>query len=200
MTFGLLEKADVMPDALAGIKLALPGEHNIYNALAAIAVAKILRVDRQAIKRGLERARPAAHRMQTIILSDKTRIIDDCYNASPRSVTAALKVLASMKEGRWTRDEGRTIAVLGDMLELGRHAKTAHRRVVVLARQLKIDKLFTFGRNWPRSAAPEKNRQQLIKRLRIFIRPRDIILVKGSRGMRLEAVVESLSQSTRPNL
>ncbi|MCU0640466.1 MAG: UDP-N-acetylmuramoyl-tripeptide--D-alanyl-D-alanine ligase [Candidatus Margulisbacteria bacterium] len=184
MTFGLLEKSDVMPVALTGIKLALPGEHNIYNALAAVAVARILRVGRPALKRGLETVRPAAHRLAIINLPDGTKVIDDCYNASPRSMTAALKVLSAYG--------GRKIAVLGDMLELGRSAKAAHRQIVKLARQQKVDKLLTFGRNWPSTTGPETSRPRLIKKLRQIIRPRDIILVKGSRGTRLEEVVTAL--------
>ncbi|MFA5113721.1 MAG: UDP-N-acetylmuramoyl-tripeptide--D-alanyl-D-alanine ligase [Candidatus Margulisiibacteriota bacterium] len=185
MTFGLLEKADVTTKELAGIKLPLPGEHNIYNALAAIAVARLLRVDRPAIRRGLERVRPAAHRMAVINLPDRTKIIDDTYNASPRSMTAALRVLAAL--------DGRKIAVLGDMLELGRQSRPAHRRIIALARRLKVDKIFTFGRLWPAATGPEKTHRPLIRKLRKFIRPRDIILVKGSRGTRLETVVAALS-------
>lgn len=185
LAFGILEKADVTPSALAGTKLALPGEHNIYNALAAIAVAKLLRVNGRAIRRGLERVRPAAHRMAVINLPDRTKIIDDTYNASPRSMTAALRVLAALS--------GRKIAVLGDMLELGRQSRPAHRRIIALARRLKVDKIFTFGRLWPAATGPEKTHRPLIRKLRKFIRPRDIILVKGSRGTRLETVVAALS-------
>jgi UDP-N-acetylmuramoyl-tripeptide--D-alanyl-D-alanine ligase len=185
-TFGILNKADVTTKALKGIKLALPGEHNIYNALAAVAVAKILRLGRRALRRGLEKARPAAHRMTIINRPDRTKIIDDCYNASPQSMGAALRVLAAL--------DGRKIAVLGDMLELGRKTKVAHRQVVALARRLKIDKLFTLGWNWPAATGPEKNKKSLIKKLRKFIRPRDIILVKGSRGMGMEVIVAEVAE------
>jgi UDP-N-acetylmuramoyl-tripeptide--D-alanyl-D-alanine ligase len=185
VTFGVFEKADVTTRELNGIKLPLPGEHNIYNALAAVAVARLLRIDRARIKQGLESVRPAPHRMNVILRPDQTKIIDDCYNASPRSMTAALRVLAGMP--------GRKVAVLGDMLELGRSSRAAHRRIFGLAKRLGIDQIVTCGENWPAAARPEKNSPALIKKLRKIVKPHDIILVKGSRGMKLERVVAALS-------
>ena len=181
INFGILEKANVSPKALTGIKLPLPGEHNVYNALAAIAVAKILKINRRAVKKGLESFRPSGQRMETISQPDGTKIIDDTYNANPQSMAAALKTLAGI--------EGRKVAVLGDMLELGKSAKSAHKKIIQLAPHLKINKIFTFGRLWPKT---NMNKKLLIKKLKKFIRPRDIILVKGSRGMKMEAVVEAL--------
>lgn len=184
-TFGLLEKADVTPRSLKGIKLSLPGEHNIYNALAALTVAQILKISKKTAKKALEHFHPISKRMEVINRPDRVKIINDTYNASPQSMTAALKVLAEIKKERG----GRTIAVLGDMLELGRHSRQAHRRVLTLTKELKIDKVFTIGEFWPSS---EKSKKLLIKKLRKFIRPRDIILVKGSRGLRLEEVADAL--------
>jgi UDP-N-acetylmuramoyl-tripeptide--D-alanyl-D-alanine ligase len=181
MTFGIIEKANVTPKDLAGIKLPIPGEHNIYNALAAIAVAKILKLKRRSIKRGLEKFRPSSKRMELINRSDGVKIINDTYNANPQSMSAALRTLAIMK--------GRKIAVMGDMLELGKAAGAAHRRVLKLSRDLKIDKVYTFGKLWPKAF---KGKKRLIKNLKKIIRPRDIILVKGSRGMQMEEVVEAL--------
>jgi len=183
-TFGILEKADVTPAALKGIELPIPGEHNIYNALAAVAVARVLRLNRRQIKRGLEKFRPSHNRMEVINCGNGVKIINDTYNANPQAMTAALKTLAAL--------EGRRVAVLGDMLELGRSARPAHRRLLKLAHELKIDRVFTFGRLWPRLSRPETNKKNLIKKLKKFIRPRDIILCKGSRGTRLEEVVDAL--------
>jgi UDP-N-acetylmuramoyl-tripeptide--D-alanyl-D-alanine ligase len=123
--------------------------------------------------------------MNVILRPDQTKIIDDCYNASPRSMTAALRVLAGMP--------GRKVAVLGDMLELGRSSRAAHRRIFGLAKRLGIDQIVTCGENWPAAARPEKNSPALIKKLRKIVKPHDIILVKGSRGMKLERVVAALS-------
>lgn len=181
MTFGLLEKADISPMDLKGIVLPLPGEHIIYDALAAVAVARILKIRKSAIKRGLEKFHPSSKRMEVINRKDGVKIINDTYNANPQSVAAALRTLASL--------DGRKIAVLGDMLELGRSAGPAHRRVLKLARDLKIDRLYTFGRLWP---AAFRDKKRLIKKLAQIVRPRDIILVKGSRGMRMEEVVDAL--------
>lgn len=194
ITFGILEKADVTPKDLDGIRLPIPGEHNIYNALAAIAVAKILKIKRSSIKKGLEKFRPSSRRMEIINRSDGVKIINDTYNANPQSMKAALKVLSHLSPvvSRPSSFIPRRIAVLGDMLELGRRAKSAHQRILRFARDSKIDKVFTYGNLWPKSAAAWKNKKSLIKNLKKIIRPRDIILVKGSRGMKMEEVVDAL--------
>ena len=181
VTFGIIEKAQVTPKALSGIKLPVPGEHNIYNALAAVAVAKVLKLSKKDIKKGLEGFRPSSKRWDVINRPDKVKIINDTYNANPQSMAAALKVLAVLN--------GRKIAVLGEMLELGGRAAAAHRRVLRLCRELKIDLVYTFGRGWRR---PARSKKTLIKTLQKIIRPRDIILVKGSRGTRMEEVVEAI--------
>jgi UDP-N-acetylmuramoyl-tripeptide--D-alanyl-D-alanine ligase len=183
-TFGILEKADITPKELEGIELPIPGEHNIYNALAAIAVVKILKIKKESIKKGLEIFHPSSKRMEVINLKDKTKIINDTYNANPQSMRAALGTIAGMP--------GRKIAVLGDMLELGAASRRAHQKIFRLAKELKIDYVFTFGTLWPGSAKPEKDKKKLIKYLKKFIRPHDIILVKGSRGMKMEEVAEAL--------
>jgi UDP-N-acetylmuramoyl-tripeptide--D-alanyl-D-alanine ligase len=180
-TFGIIEKAKVTPKDLKGINLPLPGEHNIYNALAAIAVARILKISRQKIKKGLEEFRPSSKRWDVINRTDKVKIINDTYNANPQSMAAALKVLAVLK--------GRKIAVLGEMLELGGRTKAAHQRILKLCRQLKIDKVLTVGQAWP---APFHAKETVIKNLRQIIQPRDIILVKGSRSLKMEEVVEAI--------
>jgi len=181
MTFGIIERADMTPRYLAGIELPVPGEHNVYNALAAIAAAKILKVKKTSVKKGLESFKPSSKRMHVIDRPDGIRIIDDTYNANPQSMSAALRTLAIM--------EGRKIAVMGDMLELGPKAKSAHRRVIKLSRELKIDKVYTYGDLWPGSC---RDKKRIIKNLKKIIRPRDIILVKGSRAMKMEEVVEAL--------
>jgi len=185
LTFGILEKADVTPKDLKGIKLPIPGEHMIMDALAAIAAAKALGIKRTSIKKGLEKFQPSSKRMQVILKVDGTKIINDTYNANPQSMAAALKVLASLS--------GRKIAVLGDMLELGKISKTAHRRMIRLARALKIDRVYTLGKLWPKVSTPEKDQKTLLKKLKKFIQPRDIILVKGSRGLKMENIVEALN-------
>lgn len=182
VTFGLLEKADVDTSELKGIELPVPGDHNIYNALAAIAAAKIQKVKRRSIIKGLSTVPLSSRRMHVNNLPDGTKVIDDTYNANPQSLAAALKTIGGMN--------GRKIAVLGSMLELGKTTKTAHARALKLARDLKIDFIFTYGEYWPSAANNFRTKDLLIKKLKKIIRPRDIILVKGSRGMRMEEVVE----------
>ena len=187
VSVGILEMADVGPAELTGIKLPLPGEHNVYDALAAVAVAKILRIKPASIRAGLENFHPAGWRQEVINCGNETKIINDTYNANPQSMAAGLKVLCAID-----RAYGRRVAVLGEMLELGRAARPAHRRIFQLARELCVDKLFVFGRLWPARARAEKDKKTLIRKLKKYLRPRDIILVKGSRGTRMEEVVDAL--------
>jgi len=186
MTFGIIEKSDITPKELEGIKLPLPGEHNIYNALAAIAVARILGLKKASIKKGLESFRPSSKRMDIINLPDGTKIINDTYNANPQSMAAALRVLAALK--------GRKIAVLGDMLELGRATSSAHEKIGNLARKLGIDVLVSIGRFSQKMKGDfhYASNPPAIKKLRSIVRPGDQVLVKASRSMRLEEVVEAL--------
>lgn len=186
VTFGIIEKADITPKMLKGIKLPLPGEHMIYNALAVIAVARILGLKKKQIKRGLEVFRPSSNRWDVINRKDGVKIINDTYNANPQSMTAALKVLA------WL--QGRKIAVLGDMFELGKRSKAAHERVGKLSRRLGVDHLISIGKaaRAMRADYHFATKSPAIKKLKSLIRPGDRILVKASRGMHLEEVVEAI--------
>ena len=186
MTFGILEKADVTPKDLAGIKLPVPGEHNIYNALTAIAVAKILKIKRSSIKHGLESFKPSSRRMEIIDRPDGVRIINDTYNANPQSMAAGLRVLAAQS--------GRKIAVLGDMYELGSIARSAHRRIGKLAKNLGTDILISIGKISKEMKADFhfSSNQSAVKKLKKIIHPGDTILAKASRGMHLEEVVEAI--------
>jgi len=186
VTFGIIEKAKVTPKDLKGIKLPVPGEHNIYNALAAIAAAKLLGINKRLIKRGLESFRPSSKRWDVINRKDKVKIINDTYNANPQSMAAALKVLACLP--------GRKIAVLGDMFELGARTKSAHQRIGKLSRKLSIDILISVGKSSKDMKADYhfSTKPAAIKRLLKIIRPGDRILVKASRSMRLEEVVEAI--------
>jgi UDP-N-acetylmuramoyl-tripeptide--D-alanyl-D-alanine ligase len=123
--------------------------------------------------------------MDVINRKDGVKIINDTYNASPQSMAAMLRLLSVISRN----PDERHIAVLGDMLELGKTAKAAHKRILKLCGQLKIDKVFTFGKLWPRSY---RDKKKLIKTLQHFIRPHDIILIKGSRSTRMEEVIEAL--------
>ena len=186
VTFGILEKANISPHELNGMKLPIPGEHNIYNALAAIGVAKILKIKKSSIKRGLESFRPSSKRMEIIDRLDGVRIINDTYNANPQSMAAALKVLASQ--------EGRKIAVLGDMYELGTYTKSAHKKIGRLTKKIGVDLLISIGKFSKDMQADYhySTKEPATKKLRNLIHPGDTILAKASRGMRLEEVVEAI--------
>jgi UDP-N-acetylmuramoyl-tripeptide--D-alanyl-D-alanine ligase len=187
VTFGIIEKAEVTPKDLKGIQLPIPGEHNIYNALAAIAVAKILKIKRDFIKKGLETFKASSKRLDIFDHPCGIRIINDTYNANPQSMEAALKVLAS--------HQARKVAVLGDMLELGSHSVSAHKKIGRLSRTLGINVLISVGKlSKPMQGDFHfSNNRAAIAGIKKIIRKGDAILVKGSRGMRMEEIVAGLT-------
>ncbi len=178
------------------VGVAFAGRHNVANALAAAAVGVALELPLDAIARGLAAARPVGGRGIWKRAGEVT-ILDDTYNASPASVRAALDTLAARRAGR------RAVVVLGDMLELGASSDEDHREVGRMVAALPADELVGFGRasalavEAARAAglaeahhAPtfEDTVAHLLKRLT----PGDVVLVKGSRGMRMERVVDAL--------
>ena len=182
--------------ARATVTLALAGRHNVVNALAAAAVGVALGVPLEAIARGLAEAQPVAGRC-VWRAAGQVRILDDTYNANPVSLRAALETVAAR------RGTGRLVVVLGDMLELGAITEEAHRDAGRAAVAAGADELVGVGRSalWAVEAAREAGLAQahhattfedtvahLLKRLV----PGDTVLVKGSRGMRLERVVDAL--------
>jgi UDP-N-acetylmuramoyl-tripeptide--D-alanyl-D-alanine ligase len=178
------------------VTLALAGRHNVTNALAAAATGVALGLSLDEIARGLGGVRPVAGRCVWRRAGEVT-ILDDTYNASPVSVRAALDTVAARRHGR------RVIVVLGDMLELGAMSDEAHREVGRLVAALPADELIGLGRAMQgaveaaREAGLTEARHlttfedtvaHLLKRLTA----RDLVLVKGSRGMRMERVVDAL--------
>lgn len=195
----------VLPQAVLSVRLATPGRHNVHNALAAAAAACALGVEPETIVRGLESFRPTRGRMETVVLPGGVTLLEDTYNANPLSVKAALTALDEMGGG------GRRIAVLGDMLELGAESAAFHREVGEAA-AARVDHLLLFGEMAEETAsgargaglAPERVRivpthEAAAECLRELIRPGDRILVKGSRGMRMEKVCAALRE-TEPSL
>lgn len=161
--------------------LPLPGRHNVYNALAAIKVAKALNIKPAFIVKGLKSFKPSSRRMEFIERTDGVRIINDSYNANPSSMKAALLVLASQPAER-------RLAVLGDMLELGKRSGFYHRQILNFAYKLGIDLIFTKGKEFAKAS----HLPSPISHLEKTIRPGDVVLVKGSRGMKMEEVVDAL--------
>ena len=184
------------PKLELGIEMPLPGRHNILNALAAIAVAAELGITASAIQRGLAQPTLTGKRLNILKANDLT-IIDDTYNASPASVRAALEVLINI--GR----TGRQVAVLGDMLELGPISLAAHHEIGSYAATLGVAKLLAFGKlatEYVRGfnsitnagGAYFSNKAELIAALKALLQPQDTVLIKGSRGMKMEEVVQAL--------
>jgi UDP-N-acetylmuramoyl-tripeptide--D-alanyl-D-alanine ligase len=183
------------------VDVPIPGAHNVTNALAAIAASKALEIDDAAIVRGLAATRVPGARMR-IVASRYGNIIDDTYNANPRSVVAALETLAAIGQ------TGRRYAVLGDMLELGEGAAELHAEVGAAAARRHVDALFAVGAHADdiidgatagdlRDAIAFRSLEGLIVELRARLRKNDWLLVKGSRGSRMERVVEALTSNMR---
>ncbi len=121
------------------VRLAAPGGHNVLNALAAAAAAWALGFDRQEIAAGLAAFRPVPGRMEIRRLGNGAFLIIDTYNANPASVREALKTLQGL------RKEGRTIAILGDMLELGTQTRELHEEIGSLLVKTGVDRVFLKG-------------------------------------------------------
>ena len=179
-----------LPKTTLRISLPLPGVHNIRNACAAAAVATALDVASEQIKSALENIDPVAGRIQPLHGINGCTLFDDSYNANPLSVTAAVEFLSSLDGERWL--------VLGDMKELGEDAKELHREVGASARASGVDRLFALGDLSKASAdafGTGANWYQDIDTLIKDVRSADNgvnVLVKGSRSMRMERVVDAL--------
>lgn len=180
------------------VSLSTFGRHNVYNALAAAAAGAAFGVPPAAIKRGLETFRPAAMRSRVLNIFGII-VIDDTYNANPRSMDAALSALAELA------GKGRKIAVLGDMFELGPETEAAHRRLGRHAAKIGLDRLFLLGeyaglvaegareeKMSPAAIVAAADHAAIVAELRRDSQRGDVILVKGSRGMRMERVVRGL--------
>lgn len=175
------------------IELPLSGEHNVMNALAASACCLSLDVSLASIKNGLENMSPVKGRLQVKAGKQGSRIIDDTYNANPASLEAALKVLSHY--------EGKRYLVLGDMGELGETAIQLHKDVGKLARQLGIDKLFTLGeltintlQGFGSDSFYFDSHDELNEALLNHLDEDVTVLVKGSRAMQMERVVNALTE------
>ena len=173
--------------------LPVEGRHFVSDALAAVAVARLLEVPVEGIRQGLAGFRSMEGR-QEIYEAGGYTIIRDCYNAGPESMAASLTVLG--------KKNGRRIAVLGDMLELGVCTQAEHYRVGRIAAG-KCDLLLALGKNAgrvvngaitggmrPVDAMAFDSAPELVRVLRAKARPGDLILFKGSRGMKMEQVLD----------
>ena len=169
------------------------GRHTVYNALAAVTAALLLKIPPETIQAQISGFQNTGMR-QKIYERDGFTIIEDCYNAGPESTEAALDILAGFR----ARAKGRCIAVLGDMLELGNRSAAEHYRIGRIA-AAKVDMLYTYGTNSERMVSGAitggmkqkfvehfDTHEDLAHMLKMRARPGDVILFKGSRGMRME--------------
>lgn len=203
---GLLGSHAVIHAALRvfPVEIPLPGAHMVLNALAAAGVGMQLGLTVEEIRQGIANVQAVGGRSHVIALPGRT-VIDDCYNANPVSVKAAIDLL--------TTALGRKVAVLGDMFELGQNEAQLHREVGVYAAQKGIDVIICTGKlsrhmyegalsvNGEMLTAAEKRevyyfetRDEMIDKLPEILKPGDNILVKASHGMQFEKVVEGLTK------
>jgi UDP-N-acetylmuramoyl-tripeptide--D-alanyl-D-alanine ligase len=184
------------------IALPLVGAHNAANAAAAACAAIPLGASDREIVQGLAEVRPVGRRLRLEPLSWGATIVDDCYNANPLSMSAALRTVTELAAAT---AGARPVAVLGDMLELGAFEREAHLNLGAEAARSGVALLAAFGPRARETAAaaraagfPEaalfhtEDLDELVRWAKARLEPRDVVLVKGSRGMKLERLVEAL--------
>jgi UDP-N-acetylmuramoyl-tripeptide--D-alanyl-D-alanine ligase len=216
LTFGLNAEAEVKADHLSltpqGIRfrirfdgdqeemfLPVQGRHNVSNALGAAAVALALGLSLNKIQQGLGGFKPADHRLQIKKGLNGIRLIDDTYNANPASVKAALAVFDSL------RQDNRGGLILGDMLELGDGAVRAHQEIGRLIGDMGVDYLITLGPlsrelltealkglRPPRKTFGALSPGEIMDSLKDLLQEGEVLLIKGSHGMKMEALVKAL--------
>ncbi len=181
------------------IRVNLPGKHNIYNALCAFSVAKSFNICDDMIAEGIASFSPSKMRMDIRKIGGIT-VINDCYNASPTSMEAALSVLCNIEAKRH-------IAILGDMLEMGSFAPDAHKGVGKKAANIGVDIILSVGKeaqNIIKGATDERmseknalhfeNNEKLISELGNFLCEGDAVLIKASRGMKFEQITQAIEK------
>lgn len=190
-TLALFDRHDPIARAVA-----LPGEHNIANAAAAAAVARLFKIDDAQIAEALRHVQAMPGRTQIIELGRNTLLLQDAYNANPTSMTAALTLLQTLAQGR------RKVAILSDMLELGEHQTQAHARLMAEA-TAQSDVLITIGpqlaAHRDQAASFTQYDDQLPQQVAALLQPGDAILLKGSRGWQLERLVPAIIERFNQN-
>lgn len=191
--------------AVTNVEVPAIGRHNVYNSLTAYAVGVKLGMSDERIRAGLS-SFSGAEKRQNIYDFGGITVIDDCYNASPESMRAAIDVLVAVAEKRG----GAPAALLGDMLELGEYSRLMHDQLGRHAAQEKVQKLFCYGSMADVVAeaaithgiraenvfvcADANDPELMAEMIKNSIEPGDVLLVKASRGVRAERVLDSLKK------
>ncbi len=182
------------PFGSAPVRLALPGRHNVLNAVGAAAAACACGATLDDVVTGLDGVPPVRGRLQLKPARNGAWLIDDSYNANPSSAVAGLEVLAGLEGERWL--------LLGEMAELGEHAIDAHAEVGRAARRLGVSRLFAIGPTTPHAVEAFGHGAEWYAALEPMVaavgkalRPGVAVLVKGSRVNRLERAVDSLVEA-----
>jgi UDP-N-acetylmuramoyl-tripeptide--D-alanyl-D-alanine ligase len=211
ITFGLDEKADVSaayeisgaytqitlktPESVVTFNLGVSGKHNVSNALAASAVAVALGISNQHIAQGLSQFSGVKGRLHFHTGYQQAIVIDDTYNANPDSMKAAIDVLMEQKN----IEQKKLIFVMGDMAELGNEASLMHAEIGRYAKQKGVSKLFSFG-DLSKLASEEcgargshfEGLEDLVASIKTEMHADTCVLVKGSRSMKMERVVNAI--------
>ena len=177
------------------VQLSVPGHHNAFNALAAATVGLAFKVPVKRIQQALSSFASASKRMQ-VLKFDSVIVLNDTYNSNPDSVMAALGVLGSIGT------PGKKIAVLADMLELGKNSIEEHKRIGEAVKSSGVKYLLTYGslsRHTHEAAATAQKshyeqKAALSESLFGLLSPGDVVLIKGSRGMKMEEVVAFITE------
>ena len=182
-TFNIVTKKEKLTATIPCV-----GEHNVLNALCAYAVGKCFLMSDEKILKGLLNYTPSGMRQRIKKVGEIT-IVEDCYNASVDSMTAAIKTLSSLKS------DGKKIAVLGDMLELGDFSQSAHEQIGKLCQEQKIDIVLTFGEMAKYIGGKHfDSKKDLAFYLKQTAKDGDVIWFKASRGMKFEEIIEEFSK------
>ena len=189
-----------LPKEHLTVDLHVPGHFMVLNALAAVAVGTLLELTADEIKTGLESFEPVWGRMDIFQTTNGIHIVDDTYNANPESMKAAITTLRNL------RRNNRSFFVAGDMLELGDQSESLHKQVGAWAAAADIDKLLVTGEfagavaagamkaKMATAAIFTGTRDEILDTLTQSLRPGDWVLVKGSRGARMDIIVKGLKQ------
>lgn len=185
------------PAGTISVHIPIPGQHNIYNAMAAAGAALALNMELEDIKAGIEKAEAIGGRTNLIEIGGLI-LIDDCYNANPVSMRASIDVLSN--------GLARTVAVLGDMGELGEHEKRLHYEVGVYVAEKQIDTLFCAGvlaKEMAKGACDANDwcevfhfdtKDEMLSQLLEYLQEGDTVLVKASHFMDYPKIVEAVKE------